>query len=87
MSGSLSASIAITGNENSVLSGSAIAGDNSVLSGSAFASDAVTSGSVCSNAALSASASGSVDPSTGLITKTVAPSDDGLYLGDQFRIL
>lgn len=85
LSGSLSASIAITGNENAVLSGSAfatIAGDNSVLSGSAFASDAVTSGSeFAANAALSASASGSVDPSTGLITKTAAPSDDGLYLG------
>ena len=67
------------------MSGSAfatIAGDNSVLSGSAFASDAVTSGSeFAANAALSASASGSVDPSTGLITKAVAPSDDGLYLG------
>lgn len=85
LSGSLSASIAITGNENAVLSGSAfatIAGDNSVLSGSAFASDAVTSGSeFAANAALSASASGSVDPSTGLITKAVAPSSDGLYLG------
>lgn len=85
LSGSLSASIAITGNENAVLSGSSfatIAGDNSVLSGSAFASDAVTSGSeFAANAALSASASGSVDPSTGLITKAVAPSSDGLYLG------
>tara|TARA_B100001939_G_scaffold28142_1_gene22416 strand:- start:1042 stop:4809 length:3768 start_codon:yes stop_codon:yes gene_type:complete len=76
LSGSLSASIAITGNENAVLSGSAfatIAGDNSVLSGSAFSADA----------ALSASESGAVDPSTGKLTKTPTPAGSGLFLGSE----
>ena len=58
-SASAATSLAITGSNNAVLSGSAFAG----------------------NAALSASVSGTVDPSTGKLTKNPTPSGDGLFLG------
>lgn len=56
--------------------------DNAVESGSVSASNAVDSGSsFAGNAALSASVSGTVDPSTGKLTKNPTPSGDGLFLG------